>query len=125
MATVNSEKVLNYMKEHYGQEMSKKEIAEALDIPFASVTGTMNALIKKKYAVTTRKETIEDTPATETRKAKTHDVLYHTLTEAGLAYDPVAEEAEKKAEKEAAKAARAAERAAKKAAKEAAEVEGF
>ena len=40
--------------------------------------------------------------------------------EAGLAYDPVAEEAQKAAEKEAAKAARAAERAAKKAAKEAA-----
>ena len=118
--TVNSEKVLNYMKEHYGEELTKKGIAEALDVPFASVTGSMNALIKNGYAVTTRKDTIEDAPATETRKAKTHDVLYHMLTEAGLAYDPVAEEARKVAEKEAAKAARAAERAAKKAAKEAA-----
>ena len=118
--TVNSEKVLNYMKEHYGEELTKKDIAEALEVPFASVTGSMNALIKKGYAVTTRKETVEDAPATETRKAKTHDVLYHMLTEAGLAYDPVAEEARKVAEKEAAKAARAAERAAQKAAKEAA-----
>lgn len=117
--TVNSEKVLNYLKEHFGQEFNKKEIAEALGIPFASVTGSMNSLITKGYAVTTRKEVIEDAPATETRKAKTHEVLYHTLTEAGLAYDPVAEEAEKQAQKEAAKAARAAERAAKKAAKEA------
>ena len=125
MATINSEKTLNYMKEHYGQELTKREIADALDIPFASVTGAMNALIKKGYAVTTRTEVVEDAPATETRKAKTHNVLYHTLTEAGLSYDPVAEEETKKAEKEAAKAARAAERAAKKAAKEAEEVEGF
>ena len=102
--TVNSEKVLNYMKEHYGEELTKKDIAEALEVPFASVTGSMNALIKKGYAVTTRKETVEDAPATETRKA----------------YDPVAEEARKVAEKKAAKAARAAERAAQKAAKEAA-----
>ena len=97
MATVNSERVLNYLKEHYGEELTKAQISEALDITI-----------------------IEDEPATETRKAKTHKVLYHTLTEAGLAYDPVAEEAQKAAEKEAAKAARAAERAAKKAAKEAA-----
>lgn len=117
--TINSEKVLNYMKEHYGEELTKRGIAEALDIPFPSVTGSMNALIKNGYAKTTRKETVEDAPATETRKAKTHDVLYHTLTEAGLSYDPVAEEARKLAEKEAAKAARAAERAAQKAAKEA------
>jgi Mn-dependent DtxR family transcriptional regulator len=116
--TVNSEKVLNYMKEHYGEELTKKGIAEALGVPFPSVTGSMNALIKNGYAITTKKITIEDAPATETRKAKTHDVLYHTLTEAGLAYDPVADEARKTAEKEAAKAARAAERAAKKAAKE-------
>lgn len=126
MATINSEKTLNYMKEHYGEELTKKQIADALEIPFASVTGAINALIKKDRAITTREVIVEDAPATETRKAKTHKVLYHTLTEAGLAYDPVAEEEAKKAEKEAAKAARAAERAAKKAAKEAAaEVEGF
>lgn len=119
MATVNSERVLNYLKEHYGEELTKAQISEALDITIPAVTGSINALIKKKYAVTTHEEVIEDEPATETRKAKTHKVLYHTLTEAGLAYDPVAEEAQKAAEKEAAKAARAAERAAKKAAKEA------
>ena len=58
------------------------------------------------------------TEATETRKAVTKNVLYHRLTEAGLSYDPVAEEAAKQAAKEAAKAARAAEKAAAKAAKE-------
>lgn len=121
MATVNSERVINYLKEHFGQELSKKEIAEALGITIPAVTGSMNSLIKKGYAVTTREEVIEDEPATETRKAKTHTVKYHTLTEAGLVYDPVAEEAQKAAEKEAAKAARAAEKAARKAAKEAEE----
>ncbi len=121
MATVNSERVLNYMKEHFGEELTKQNISDALGITIPAVTGSMNALIKNKYAVTTREEIVEDAPATDTRKAKTHKVLYHTLTEAGLAYDPVAEEARKAAEKEAAKAARAAERAAKKAAKEAEE----
>lgn len=121
MATINSERVLNYMKEHYGEELSKQQIADALGITIPAVTGSMNALIKKKYAETTREEIVEDAPATETRKAKTHKVLYHTLTEAGLAYDPVAEAAEKAKEEEAKKAARAAERAARKAAKEAEE----
>lgn len=121
MATINSERVLNYMKEHYGEELSKQQIAEALGITIPAVTGSMNALIKKKYAETTREEVVEDAPATETRKAKTHKVLYHTLTEAGLTYDPVAEAAEKAKEEEAKKAARAAERAARKAAKEAEE----
>ena len=119
MATINSERVLNYMKEHYGEELTKKGISEALGITIPAVTGSINGLVKRKFAVVTREEVVEDEPATETRKAKTHKVLYHTLTEAGLAYDPVAEEAEKQAQKEAAKAARAAEKAAKKAAKEA------
>lgn len=119
MASINAERVLNYMKENYGQEKSKQDIALALGISVPAVTGSMNSLIKKGYAVTTREEVIEDEPATETRKAKTHKVLYHTLTEAGLAYDPVAEEAEKAAVKAAEKERKAAERAAKKAAKEA------
>ena len=119
MATVNSERVLNFLKEHYGQEFSKKELSETLGISIPGITGSINNLIAKKYAVTTREEVVEDEPATETRKAKTHVVKYHTLTEAGLAYDPIAEEAEKQAKKEADKAARAAKRASEKAAKEA------
>lgn len=115
MASVNSELVLNYMKQHYGEELSKQDMATALGISIPAVTGTVNALIKKGYAVTTREETIEDEPATETRKAKTHVVKYHTLTESGLAYDPVAEAEERAAAKEAEKARKAAERAAAKA----------
>lgn len=116
--TQNSELVLNYLKKNYGSEFSKAQIAEALGISVPAVTGSLNSLIKKGYARNTRSEEVVVTEATETRKAQIKNVLYHTLTESGLSYDPVAEEAEKLAAKEAAKAARAAERAAAKAAKE-------
>ena len=119
--TINSERVLNYMKENYGKEFSKQEIVDALNIPLSAVIGSINALEKKGYSTVTREEVIELEAATETRKAKTKTVKYHTLTEKGLTYDPVAEEAEKAAKKQADKEARAAARAAAKAAKEAEE----
>ena len=118
--TVNSERVINFLKEHYGQDFSKQEIANALGISLSAVIGSINPLEKKGYSTITREETIELEPATETRKAKTKVIKYHTLTEAGLAYDPVAEAAEKAAAEQARKEARAAEKAAKKAEKEAA-----
>ena len=119
MATINSIQVLNYMKANFGTEMTKQSIAEALGISVPAVTGSVNALTKKGYAVVTREETVVDAEATETRKAKTHVVKYHTLTEAGLAYDPEKEEEEKAAAKAAEKARKAAEREAAKAAKNA------
>lgn len=111
--TINSEQVLNYMKAHYGKELTKQDIVEALGISLPAVTGSINGLVKRGF-VTERIEEIEVEPATDTRKAKIKTVRHETLTEAGLAYDPVAEEAEKLAAKEAAKAARAAEKAAAK-----------
>lgn len=114
--TINSEKVLNFLKEHYGEEFSKQQIADALGISLSSVIGSINPLEKKGYSRTTREVTVELEPATETRKAKTKTVKYHTLTEEGLAYDPVAEEAAKAAAKQAEKERKAAEKAAKKAA---------
>lgn len=116
--TINAQMVLNYMKNHYSEEYSKQDVAAALGLSVPAVTGTMNSLIKRGFAITTREETVEDAPATETRKAKTHVVKYHTLTEAGLAYDPVAEEEAKAAAKAAEKERKAAERAAAKASKE-------
>ena len=74
-----------------------------------AVTGTINNLVKKGYAVE-RHEEIEVEPATETRKAKMKTLRHVQLTEAGLSYDPVAEEEAKAAEKAAAKAAKAAEK---------------
>lgn len=111
--SVNSVMVLNFLKQHYGEEFSKQQIADALGISLSAVIGTMNALQKKGHATTSREveEIVE--AATETRKAKTKIIKFHTLTESGLSYDPVAE-AEAKA------AAKEAEKAAKKAAREAA-----
>lgn len=117
--TTNSELVLGYLKSHYGSDFSKKEIADALGITVPAVTGTINALTKKGYAKMTHEDVIELEPATDTRKAKTKTVKYHTLTESGLAYDPVAEQAEKDREKAAEKARREAEKEARKAAREA------
>ena len=117
--TVNSERVLNFLKENYGKEFSKQEVADALGISLSAVIGSINPLEKKGYTKITREEVIELEAATETRKAKTKTVKYHTLTEEGLAYDPIAEEAEKAAAKQAEKERKAAEKVAAKAAKEA------
>ena len=117
--TINSERVLNFLKENYGKEFSKQEVADALGISLSAVIGSINPLEKKGYSKVTREEVVELEPATETRKAKTKTVKYHTLTEEGLAYDPIAEETEKAAAKQAEKERKAAEKAAAKAAKEA------
>ena len=117
--TINSERVLNFLKEHYGKEFSKNEIKDALGISLSAVIGSINPLEKNGYTKITREEVVELEPATETRKAKTKVVKYHTLTEAGRDYDPVAEEAKKAAEKAAKKAEKEAAKAAAKAAKEA------
>jgi DNA-binding MarR family transcriptional regulator len=117
MITANSEMVLNFLKKNYGKEFTKQEIADALGISVPAVTGSINGLVKKSYVVE-RKEEIEIEPATETRKAKVKTIRHETLTEAGLAYDPVAEEQAKQAAKAAEKERKAAERAAAKAAKE-------
>ena len=114
MATVNSEMVLNFLKQNFGKEFTKQEIAEKLNISIPAVTGSINGLVKKGY-VTERLEEQEVEPATDTRKAKVKVIRYETLTEAGLAYDPVAEEEAKQAAKAAEKERKAAERAAAKA----------
>ena len=119
--TVNSLAVLNFLKGHFGEDFTKREIADALGISISAVTGTINSLQKKDYVKTTRTKHVVEAEATETRKEKAKDVPYHTLTEAGLGYDPEEEERQKEAEKAAAKERKAAERAAAKAAKEAAE----
>ena len=115
--TANSEMVLNFMKKNFGQEFTKQDIAEALGISVPAVTGSINGLVKRGYVVE-RMEEVEVEPATDTRKAKVKTIRHETLTEAGLAYDPVAEEEAKQAAKAAEKERKAAERAAAKAAKE-------
>lgn len=109
MPTVNSERILNYLKENYGVELTKQAIAEALGVSIPAVTATINALVKKGHIVE-RMEEIEVEPATETKKAKMKVIRHATLTESGLAYDPVAEATAKAAEKAAEKARKQAEK---------------
>lgn len=118
MATTNSIAAYNFMKSNYGKEFTKAEVAKALGIPQVAVTGAFTPHLKAGRLAITREEIVELEPATETRKAKTRKDVYITMTEDGLAYDPVEEDARKAAEKEAAKAERAAAKAAAKAAKE-------
>lgn len=119
MSTPNSIAAYNFMKSHYGQEFRKSDVAEALGIPQVAVTGAFTPHIKAGRLAVTREEIVELEPATETRKAKTRKDVYVTMTEEGLAYDPVAADEEKAAAKAAEKARKAAEKAAAKAAKEA------
>lgn len=110
--TANSELVLNFLKKNYGKEFTKQDIVSEVGVSLPAVTGSINSLVKKGY-VTERVEEIEVEPATETRKAKVKTIRYERLTEEGLAYDPVAEEAAKQAAKEAARAEKEAAKAAK------------
>jgi hypothetical protein len=118
--TQNSELVLNFLKKNFGKEFTKDEIAQALGISVPAVTGSINGLVNKGKKtgiplVTERLEDVEVEPATETRKAKVKTIRHETLTEAGLAYDPIAEEEAKAAAKAAEKERKAAEKAAAKA----------
>lgn len=122
MISDNTARILEFLKKNFGKEFSKEEIAETLSVSPRAVTGAIsgiNGLLSRGF-VTERTEEVEVEPATETRKAKMKTIRYETLTEAGLAYDPEAEEAARQtriAEK------KAAEKAAREAAKAAATAE--
>lgn len=82
--TTNSRLVFNFLKENYGEKLVHGQIAEALGVSSATVTGSVNGLVKKGYAIRT-----EDTVMGEDGKATT--VKYISLTEDGYAFDPDAE----------------------------------
>lgn len=113
--TLNSKICLNYMKEHFGQEVSKQQIAADAGIKEAAVMMSMRSHIKNGRA-TERVE--ENTVVDDKNKETVKKTYYYTLTEAGLAFDPEAHEEELKAKKAADQAARRAAKAAAKAAEE-------
>ena len=106
--TTNALTIFNFMKSHPGEEFTKQDIAAQLSVSVQAVTGTTNSLIKKGFAV-------------EREEAKV--VKYVMLTDAGLAYDPEAEEAAAKEAKEREKAEKARAREEARAAKKAAAVD--
>ena len=82
--TENSKKVFNFLKEHHGVKMTGQEIAKELNIPMSAVTGSVNGLVRKDFAV--REEV-----STQNADGKPVITKYISLTDAGLAYDPDAE----------------------------------
>lgn len=81
--TENSIRVFNYLKEHYGEELTAQNIAADLDISIAAVTGSVNGLVKKERAMRSEATTEVD--------GKEVTVKYISLTDAGLDFDPTAE----------------------------------
>lgn len=79
--TDNSRKVFEFLKENHGIKMTGQEVAQKLGVTINAVTGSVNGLVKKKYA-----ERIEEVQKDENGKDTV--VKYITLTEAGMAFDP-------------------------------------
>ena len=111
--TTGSRMVLDFLKKNFGTEFTKQELVEKVEVSMGTVNGAINYFNKRGF-LNDWSEQIEVEPATETRKAKVKPLHHISLNEAGLAYDPDAEEAAKAAEK----AAKTAEKAAAKAAAE-------
>lgn len=88
MMKENSKKVLNYLKEIDGANVTAADVAEALDLPKKSVDGIFTAAIQRKgYGVRVPSEIeLED----GTHKA----VKFLKLTPAGMALDPDQPDAE-------------------------------
>lgn len=114
--TEGSKKVFEYVKNNYGTELTKQQIAEALDVSLSTVTGSVNSLVKKGLC----SERIEEVPAVAEGKQPTY-LRWLSMTELGVTYDPEEEEARVEREKLEARAAKKAAKAAEKAAKAAQE----
>ena len=76
----NGQKIMAYLKDVVGQNVTSDDAAEALDIEKRKFTGAFNALVKKGYAV--RNSAKVEAPVT---------VKYLVLTDAGLAFDPTSD----------------------------------
>ena len=80
--------VLNYLKEHQGENMTAQDIADALDMPKKSVDGIVTSGLQRKgYA--------ERIPAEiELEDGSHREVKFIQATAEGLAYDDEAAKAE-------------------------------
>ena len=82
--TENSRKVFDFLKDNFGEKLTHQGIVAALGVSSAAVSGSVNGLVKKGYAVRT-----EETEMDEGGKPVT--VKYISLTDEGYAFDPDAE----------------------------------
>lgn len=84
----NSKKVLNYLKGINGAQVTAADVAEALGLEKRSVDGIFTSAIQRK-GLGVR------TPAEVELEDGTHkSVKFLSLTDAGMAFDPDAEDAE-------------------------------
>ena len=84
----NSKKVLNYLKSINGADVTAADVAEALGLEKRSVDGIITSAIQRK-GLGVR------TPAEIQLEDGTHkQVKFLSLTPAGMAFDPDAEDAE-------------------------------
>lgn len=83
--TVNHEIILNYLRKHYGEEVTKAQIVEDTGVPMASVTRAVIDWKNKGYLL----DRPEDTVITlQTGKEKPKTIHHVQLTEAGLSWTP-------------------------------------
>ena len=83
----NSKKVLNYLKEVNGQEVTAADVAEALGLEKRQVDGIFTSAIQRKNLGVRTSAEIELENGTHKQ------VKFLSLTDAGMAFDPDAEEA--------------------------------
>ena len=84
----NSKKVLNYLKEVQGENVTSADVAEALGLEKRSVDGIFTSAIQRKNLGVR-------TPAEIELEDGTHkSVKFLSLTPAGMAFDPDAEDAQ-------------------------------
>lgn len=110
--TLNARTIWNFLVSHYGQELSKQEIASGSGVNNISAVAMSLRPHVNAGRVVERVE--ENVVVNDKGKEEVKKTYFYTLTEDGLAYDPEAAEAERKAK---AAADTAARRAARKAAK--------
>jgi hypothetical protein len=88
MLKENSKIVFNYVKEHDGENFTAQDIADATGLGVKSVNGIVTSAFQ-------RKGLMERIPAEVELEDGTHKtVKFIRLTEAGLAFDPDATDAE-------------------------------
>lgn len=79
--TPNARRILDYMKQNFGSEMTKQDIAATLGLSVSAVVGTTNSLLKKGYATERQEVSLDE-------KGKEKTIKYVTLTEEGNDFDP-------------------------------------
>lgn len=83
----NSVKVLNYLKEKKGVNLTAADVAEALGLEKKSVNGIFTSAIQRKNLGERVEAQVEDA------EGKTVTVKFLKLNDAGMAFDPNAEDA--------------------------------